>query len=455
MDGPSQSTKRRLDTSLETPSLPAAKRARLSKTDLQQPAPKHPRASFLEDHVELTDTISEWLESIGSDREKRCRSDSYLHASSDDPISRNLTKSAPQVAYNRGADGDAVPPTPGPSYGSAATSDAGSGRSSRALVEDPLYRSLNLAVNGIYMLPLYEPFPEHIANAVNYARRKRDSPGPAPDDVYRDMALDELETRGLDEPEVEDYFRDRVFPKPNPGDDLRRSDRQPMSRHVVPDAAPRFKVSNPIPDMLYGYSRHHAFPDQQTQLISMGTEPVANNQDLMYPFFVIEFEGNGGDLWVATNQCLGGSASCANMAERLNRQLKACKSSKARLIDSTAFSIAMNGTGARLYVSWKHSDLDYYMQIVKSFRLQSPPDYIEFRKHVRNIIDWGRDTRLKEIRGSLDTLLEESRKRTSEAAKSRPPPTEDSTSKSKKHKPPASRKSSSGGHNDQAQALPT
>jgi hypothetical protein len=296
------------------------------------------------------------------------------------------------------------------------------------------------------MRPRYEPFPEHIANVVDYARKKRDSPEPSPDDVYRDIALDELEMRGLDEPEVEDYFRDRVFPKPNPGGYLRRSDRQPMSRHAVPNYETKLKISNPIPDMLYGYSRHHAFPDQQTQLISMGDRPVANNQGLMYPFFVIEFKGNSGNLWVATNQCLGGSTSCVNVAERLNDQLRKCKSSKVKLVDSTAFSIAMNGEVARLYVSWKHSDLDYYMQKVDSFLLQKPQDYIEFRKHVKNIIDWGKDKRLKEIQESLDTLLEESRKRASEAAKSRLPPTKGLTSKSKMHKPPPSRKSSNSGH---------
>ncbi|KAE8447224.1 hypothetical protein EG329_010918 [Mollisiaceae sp. DMI_Dod_QoI] len=286
------------------------------------------------------------------------------------------------------------------------------------------------------MRPRYEPFPEHIANVVDYAGKKRDSPGPSPDDVYRDMALDELEMRGLDEPEVEDYFRDRVFPKPNPGDDLRRSDRQPMSRHAVPNYGSSLRISNPTPDMLYGYSRHHAFPDQQTQLISMGNEMngTVNNQELMYSFFVIEFKGNGGDLWVATNQCLGGSASCINIAERLNRQLMESKSSKIKPVDSTAFSIAMNGTEARLYVSWKHNELDYYMQKVKSFLLQDPEHYIEFRKHVKNIIDWGKDKRLKEIRESLDSPLEESRKQASEAAKSRPPPTKDSTSKSKRRK---------------------
>jgi hypothetical protein len=54
---------------------------------------------------------------------------------------------------------------------------------------------------------------------------------------------------------------------------------------------------------------------------------------------------------VATNQCLGGSASYVNIAERLNRRLKQCKSDEVRPIDSAALSIAMNGTEARLYIS--------------------------------------------------------------------------------------------------------
>ncbi|KAL7926037.1 hypothetical protein ACQKWADRAFT_281581 [Trichoderma austrokoningii] len=437
MEEPSQSTKRRLDTNLETPSLPAAKRARLSKTDLQQPAPKRPRASFLEDQVGLIDTVYEWLESVGSDREKRCRSDSYLYASDGDPISRKLTRSAPEMAYARDADGFVVPSTP---HRSVAPSDAGSSRSSsRALVEDPFYRSQNLVLNNVFMRDRREQFPQHVSSLVDHIRGGRESPGPSPDEVWQDTALTDLETKGLDEPEVEDYFRDRMFFKPKPEDSLQRSDRQPMSRHAVPNTEPQFKVSNPIPDMLYGYKRDHIFPDPRTPLVSIGNEMngTANTQELMYPFLVIEFKGNGGNLWAATNQCLGGSASCVNIAERLNGLLKEYKSSNVKQVDSTAFSIAMNGEVARLYVSWKHNDLDYYMQKVDSFLLQKPQDYIEFRKHVKNIIDWGKNKRLKEILESLDTLLEESRKRASEEAKSRPPPTkEDSASKSKKHKPP-------------------
>jgi hypothetical protein len=135
---------------------------------------------------------------------------------------------------------------------------------------------------------------------------------------------------------------------------------------------------------------------------------------------------------VATNQCLGGSTSCVNIAENLKRQLRACNSDKVQPINSAAFSIAISGTEARLYISWKHSELDYYMQKVRSFLLQEPDNYLEFRKYVRNIIDWGNDTRLKEIRNSLDILLEESRKRTSEAAKSRQPPSDGSATSSGK-----------------------
>ncbi|KAG9238341.1 hypothetical protein BJ875DRAFT_56741 [Amylocarpus encephaloides] len=111
--------------------------------------------------------------------------------------------------------------------------------------------------------------------------------------------------------------------------------------------------------MLFGYT-DEAFPQQQTQLISMGNEMVANSQGLIYPFFVIEFKADGPSgarsLWVATNQCLGGSASCVNIAKRLSCQLKWYKSDEVRPIDSTAFSVAMSGTEARLYVSWKYDD---------------------------------------------------------------------------------------------------
>ena len=74
---------------------------------------------------------------------------------------------------------------------------------------------------------------------------------------------------------------------------------------------------------------------------------------------------------------------------------------------------------------------------------QTFPLSLSLDAYVRNIIDWGKDRRLNEIRGSLDSLLEESRMRASQTAKSRQPPSNGSaTSSGKKHKSSSSRRKS-------------
>ncbi|PHH83866.1 hypothetical protein CDD83_2899 [Cordyceps sp. RAO-2017] len=193
-----------------------------------------------------------------------------------------------------------------------------------------------------------------------------------------------------------------------------------MARHAVPTSGSTLRISNPVPDMLYGYKRGTAFRSYQAQLATMGTEKngTANNQGLMFPFFVVEFEGDGptggGTLWAATNQCLNASASCINIVQSLNRQLRECKNRKGRQIDSAAFSVAMSGTEARLFVSWEENDVDFCTRQVGGFLLQRPDDFLEFRKQVLNIIDWGADGRLRDIRDCLEVLVEEGRARASD-----------------------------------------
>jgi len=422
---------------------------------VQQPKPlppKRPFTLFLEDSVDqlpsnpalkryrLESVVIQWLESIsGSEsyRERHCRLDTIDH-SNVELIPRRLTESVPNIEYTRDAEEFVMPPTPtsryAPPVALSGISSASSGFSRKSLVEDPFYRVMNLAENNIFTRSVHEEFPEDIASLVDYVRKDRDSPGPSSDQLRQDTDLERLEM-GTGESDVEEYFHANVFPNPKLSDRLQCTNRNPMAKQVVPDVGSKLKlkVSTPVPDMLYGYNRNRAFHQQQAQLLSMGTDMVANSQGLIYPFFVIEFIADGpggcGSLCVATNQCLGGSASCVNIAERLNRQLRHYKSDKVQPINSAAFSIAMSGTEARLYISWKHNELDYYMRKVKSFALQEPKDYVEFRKHVRNIIDWGEDKRLKQIQESLDKLLEGSR-RASEVAKSRPPPSDNSASSS-------------------------
>lgn len=323
-----------------------------------------------------------------------------------------------------------------PAYITRSTNTSGAPKS---LVADPTYRSVNLSVNHIYLRPLGEQLPHHITSLLDNVRKDLNPPGPSLDQGGQQAALNSLWT-GDGEPQVRrllQRFLDAAM-DPNPPDCLLQIDSRPMAKHTVPNAGSSLRVSNPVPNMLFGYSRTAAFTEpQRAQLSGMGKALLANKEDLLCPFLAIELKGDGpggtGNMWVATNQCLGASATCVNIAESLNRQLRGFGSDfVVEPVNSAAFSVAMNGAEARLYVTWKHNELDYYMSSVDNFLLYRPKDLIEFRKYVRNILDWGAGKRLTDVRNALDVLLEEGRKIASKAAKSGQSPSEDSSTNDKK-----------------------
>ncbi|KLU90718.1 hypothetical protein MAPG_10570 [Magnaporthiopsis poae ATCC 64411] len=425
------------------------------ETTLYHPEPIAPgqTASFLRDFAQIHHNpcpfVCEWLESVVT--EPRCRSDGYLFHSADP--AKELRRSVSEMGTKRDADGNAIPPTLASTWldrrdvhaGSVAPSGltgtpSGLGRlSGKSLVEDACYRDWNLAANDIFLLHPCDPIPAHITSIIDGVRRGRDSPGPSLNEIRQDRDLLDL-SLGAPESEVENYFRRHIFPHPRSSDTLKLSEKRIMARHTVPNSGSTYRVSTPVPDMLYGYNGIAPFPQQRAQLISMGSEMVANGELLTYPFLAVEFKGDGptgaGSLMVATNQCIGASTSCVNIAERLRRRLDDCDGGEMQPVDTVAFSIAMSGTEARLHISWKQDELNYYMAQVDSFLLQKPQDYLDFRKCVLNILDWGKGQRLQQIRNSLDSLLESSRREKSSAAKSRPSPSDGlGPGRNKRHRP--------------------
>lgn len=61
-----------------------------------------------------------------------------------------------------------------------------------------------------------QAFPEHIAGLIDHVHRDRDSPGPSPDQVWQDTALEEL-GMGAGGSKVEKSFQSKVFYDPQPG----------------------------------------------------------------------------------------------------------------------------------------------------------------------------------------------------------------------------------------------
>jgi hypothetical protein len=298
--------------------------------------------------------------------------------------------------------------------------------SSIGSVHNPQYRRNNLGFNHIYILDANSPPPDTISGHNDLIRAQRDSPGLSSEELDKAMHRVDILARGCDEDDVARFLNKIIFPNPEtdttygPATGLASNSNTLMARHLVPaDPESPFRVTQPKPDRLYGYSGdpaeitiEGAFMQPQLLAQTMLHPQIpgyatTTSRGLQFPFLAIEFKAAGGtrgDLWVATNQCAGASAACLNAVERLNTSLREYS---AQSVDNLAYCIAVDNNVAQLYISWKEGDLNYYLQRVDAFLLSSPEHFKTFRNQVRNILDWGKDERLTRIGDALDIILEE------------------------------------------------
>lgn len=296
------------------------------------------------------------------------------------------------------------------------------------LVKRRHYRVDHLRPNNIILRSHDDPIPDYVERVCEMIKEdtqppeQSTSPGQA---IMRELIS--LQNLPVSEGEVSYFFQRLMFP----GDDFRIMDKLELQRsidtfflkHIVPgsDVHPTQRVSIPKPDLAYGYTTDidgEAFTEAQ-RLAGKEMTPmlgIANNSGLAFPFLVVELKSID-DIWIATNQCLGGSATCVNIIECLNARLR--EYSNACTVDSTTFSVAANRIEAFLYVSWIAEDLTYYTKEVDSFWLRDPEHVRRLKNVAQNIIDWGKGDRLQQIREGLDFILEQDIGAKSELAKAR------------------------------------
>lgn len=286
-----------------------------------------------------------------------------------------------------------------------------------SLVQDSYYERKNLAQNKVYFLDRYDPLPAAHANlADRICGQPRASPEPTVEEFAADSQLRQL--RGLVyEHDVVGVFLNKLAPPDNNYAPLLKLSRQVHihEKHVPnnADAANGAKLSKPVPDLIYGYSSV-AFPRDAEALDSGATCDVdANGAGLMLPFLAIEVQGQwpatSDNLCVAENQVIGSSAACVKIAEDLKKCLEeSANPEMANKLDTTAFSIATNGSEARLFITWREGSDVYKMKHLRSYCLGEAGDRIQFRRAVRNIFQWGYTERLNQIRTFIAIILEKS-----------------------------------------------
>ncbi|RSL85357.1 hypothetical protein CEP52_016171 [Fusarium oligoseptatum] len=386
-DAPKRSTKRQFNEVDQSPTTkahtqqPEVEGEGTQPTEKlgQNPGPEPPSVRLLQNQPANSKHkfILEWLESAGSNRDRRCRSENHLQPAADNPVPPRLTRSALAMSHTPQADNGLKSSTP---HLTATPSEANTPNASKATkspskkspVEDQEYRSFNLFNNHIHYDRSYDPTPVPITELLETVRQTRGCPVLSEDEIRQDRQLEELSRGRASESTVKSYFLNHVFSDPGLSDLLIRSMKAHMYHVPNTDPDPEHRVSMPVPDALYGYTIDDTFP-RQRRTLKKGM--LANSDGLLFPFLLVEFKGKSGHLWVATNQCLGGSATCVNNTEMLNDELGPDQST----INSAAFSIAIHNTDARLYVTWKDKDKqEYHMKDVGSYLLHVPEQSIKF-----------------------------------------------------------------------------
>ncbi|KAK7941348.1 uncharacterized protein PG986_013735 [Apiospora aurea] len=315
--------------------------------------------------------------------------------------------------------------------------------SRRRLVERSDYRTMNLEINGIHLSFKGEgpAVPKPVIVACKRIQSALSSPRPLPkpmQETLQELKNMRKQAQGPLESKIDNLFQESVFPT------LRRSHAMGLERQAyvsftrgcVPGANhPTRPVSVPKPDLVYGYTSSGPgvhFSDAQklagsTMSPSMGR---ASETELAFPFFIIEYKSDQGSHSVAENQCLGGSATCVAIINGLNDMLKKCD--VIRRVNTTAFSFVIDHRGAESYVSWMGEDEEEYrMQPLSEFRFikGGQSELGEFATCVRNIINWGKGARLREIKWALDAIGEKDRKAKPTKAKARDPSLDTQSSK--------------------------
>jgi hypothetical protein len=182
-------------------------------------------------------------------------------------------------------------------------------------VGDAEYRKCNLAYNGVYFRDMFERLPPHIQGLTDEILSKgRQSPEPTVEDVKNDPHLAHLRNIDGGKDRVIEYCRRYIFEHPQyseqlQGLDIRQTHFSIRRQHIPSSSnsfAVKFPISQPRPDIFYGYIKEAFTSAQQQVLSSHKAEHTTGDTGVYYPFFIIELKGDGegpaaGSLWVAEN----------------------------------------------------------------------------------------------------------------------------------------------------------
>ncbi|EPE03494.1 hypothetical protein F503_06667 [Ophiostoma piceae UAMH 11346] len=250
------------------------------------------------------------------------------------------------------------------------------------------YRLFRLGLNNVYIYTKdIADCPIHVLALLSTVGAFRFSPQPSPADVVADEQIADLAVQPFPEVFVQDIICKRLLPPLAAV--LHRSDRVPMLESNVPSSKPAANcghtVSTPAPDVLYGYSLERAFRGQDA--VHVGGRALADDADMVYPFFLIEFTNECDDMWVATNECLGGTATCVNIIEQLKCRLwDKIPHDEDEIHNTAVCSLTISPTTALFYITWRTWEDTTYTKLIATYPLQDAAHWLCLRQVIQSVL---------------------------------------------------------------------
>ena len=308
-----------------------------------------------------------------------------------------------------------VLPSPIDSFERSTSTSRKSERSTASVHDSDYHQSLQ---NRNIYIDREDPPPDLVRRAKRIVSRHRASP------EMDDAAIQKLKEksrrlRNEAEDVIVKQLASHLIPAMNEVPDRRlemNSDQQwsdsvpvPLDPDVLTNPIP---LPKPKPDLAFGYSQD-AFSHKQLMTIELlvddefGRSYVVPDQKLQFPFLDIEFksQAKGGTHYIATNQAAGAGAIALN--GNLELMQRSFGMTNFDYDEPQFFSITMDHELARINIHWLKPPADgghqsFHVEGLSQHLLRDASGIRAVTRAIKNILDYGADTRLRTLCKALD-----------------------------------------------------
>ena len=174
----------------------------------------------------------------------------------------------------------------------------------------------------------------------------------------------------------------------------------PLDPSILTNPLP---LSKPKPDKAFGYSEE-AFTRNQLATIDLLTNATPD-KGLLFPFIDIEFKAlaKGGSHIIATNQAANAGAIVGHGLVELTRRASGLDNLDYN--EPQFFSLSMDHIYVQINMHWlnvEDEQFRFHVERLSKHFLDDANGLRTVQRAVKNILDWGRDKRLRKIRKLLD-----------------------------------------------------